>query len=122
MFTVYKWLTFIKLLFVKVSELDPDVQDMQSGAKCRSQSSLDIHVGSDRFQNHVLGQVFYHRSPSFLDARAARRGPGEAARTALGRRGARGGRDWGRDTLDTIQSPKRLYKAPTDNTKPRQII
>ena len=39
------------------------------------------------------------------------------------------GEDWGGDTLgyytksrETIQSPDRLHKAPTDNTRPRKII
>ena len=35
---------------------------------------------------------------------------------AEGPGGGGGGIDWGRDT------PKRLYKAPTDYTKPRQTI
>ena len=61
---------------------------------------------------------------------AARRGAWRrgAARTALGRRrrrGARGGVRGGGGAgtqQDSIQSPKRIYKAPTDNTKPQQTI
>ena len=47
----------IEMLRCKVSELLPNIRDMKSGAKRRSEPISDIGFGPSRVQMHVSGQV-----------------------------------------------------------------
>ena len=50
----------ITIVRFRVSELFPNIWDMQSGAKCCSASISDIHCGLNCVDRHGLGQVFCH--------------------------------------------------------------
>ena len=67
---LYTYMTFIKVIHFKVSELLPDIQDMQSEARCDSKSISNIHFGSDCVKRHVLKQWPPIGPPAFLGALA----------------------------------------------------
>ena len=71
----HKRQTFMKMLRFRVSELLPDIRDMQSGAKCRSESISDIHFGADCVKEYVfskcsaMGETWFLR-PLALEPRS----------------------------------------------------
>ena len=56
----YKYRKSIQMSHFKISELLPDIRDMQFGAKCCPEFSSDMHFGFRWIRRYVRGQVLRH--------------------------------------------------------------